>query len=154
MWKSELILKSSPVFVRVRVLQWVIFWTVSNMTSKWKCLGLTANQPHTVRPCKVAVLSHMASKGWTSSVMNISTNTACLEFRGMGFHGWGAACTPYITKHKAKCRMDCCKAPLDFGVVKMCSVEGKIMFICLQIWWMRLALENTRRTLTLQLCHT
>lgn len=165
LWKSELILKSSPVFVWVRVLQWVIFWTVSSMTSKWKCLGPTANQPHTVRPCKVAVLSHMvckshqdiadsvASKVWTSSGMNISTNTASLELQGMGFHGWGAACTPYFTKHNAKCRMDCCKAPLDFGVVEMCSVERQIMFIYLAIWWIDWFGEYPG-TLPLQLCHT
>ena len=76
--------------------------TVSDIITKWKRLGTTANQPQSDRP--------IAKDLQTSCGLQISSRTVRRELHGMGCSGRAAASKPHITKCNAKCRMPRCKA--------------------------------------------
>lgn len=54
--------------------------TVSAVIANWKHLEIIATQQYSGRPSKVA------EQVQTSPGINISTNSVCQEFQGMGFH--------------------------------------------------------------------
>ncbi|CAI9544465.1 unnamed protein product, partial [Staurois parvus] len=60
---------------------------------------------HTVRRSRQLSAESIAKDLHTLCGLQISTTIVRRELHGMGFHGRAAASKPYITKCKAKCRM-------------------------------------------------
>ena len=131
---------------------------VSGIISKWKW------QTRSGRPCKVTerghwVLRHTLCKSHQRSAdsvtaefqttmgINISAKTVCWELHGMGNYGQAAAHQPNTTKHNTMYQMEYVK-PTDCSAAETSSVTWRIILLYLAIWWTRVGLVNSRRTLS------